>query len=176
MATADLVISATSAPHAIITKERLLGIERDYNSLMMVDIANPRDISEDVCEIGVKLFNIDDLREIADENTNLRIKEFAQAESIIDEEFILLKETFKIMEVEQILASLRASMEEIRQRETKKALVKLADVDDSAKILNNLTNSIVNKIFFDISKNVKDAAKDENKEVIAAAEYLFNTK
>ena len=177
LATADLVISATSAPHAIITKERLLGIERDHSSLMMVDIANPRDISEDVCEIGVKLFNIDDLREIADENTNLRIKEFGQAESIIDEEFILLKETFKIMEVEQILASLRASMEEIRQRETKKALVKLADVDGSAKILNNLTNSIVNKIFFDISKNVKDAAKDENKEVIAAAEYfLFNTK
>ena len=176
LATADLVISATSAPHAIITKERLLGIERDHSSLMMVDIANPRDISEDVCEIGVKLFNIDDLREIADENTNLRIKEFAQAESIIDEEFILLKETFKIMEVEQILASLRASMEEIRQRETKKALVKLADVDNKTKILNNLTNSIVNKIFFDISKNVKDAAKDENKEVIAAAEYLFNTK
>ena len=176
LATADLVISATSAPHAIITKERLLGIERDHSSLMMVDIANPRDISEDVCEIGVKLFNIDDLREIADENTNLRIKEFGQAESLIDEEFILLKETFKIMEVEQILASLRASMEEIRQRETKKALVKLADVDGSAKILNNLTNSIVNKIFFDISKNVKDAAKDENKEVIAAAEYLFNTK
>ena len=176
LATADLVISATSAPHAIITKERLLGIERDHSSLMMVDIANPRDISEDVCEIGVKLFNIDDLREIADENTNLRIKEFGQAESIIDVEFILLKETFKIMEVEQILASLRASMEEIRQRETKKALVKLADVDGSAKILNNLTNSIVNKIFFDISKNVKDAAKDENKEVIAAAEYLFNTK
>ena len=176
LATADLVISATSAPHAIITKERLLGIERDHSSLMMVDIANPRDISEDVCEIGVKLFNIDDLREIADENTNLRIKEFGEAETIIDEEFNLLKEAFKIMEVEQILASLRASMEEIRQRETKKALVKLADVDGSAKILNNLTNSIVNKIFFDISKNVKDAAKDENKEVIAAAEYLFNTK
>ena len=176
LATADLVISATSAPHAIITKKRLLGIERDYDDFMMVDIANPRDISEDVSELGVKLFNIDDLREIADENTNLRIKEFGQAENIIDEEFILLKESFKIMEVEETLASLRSSMEEIRQRETKKALVKLADVDGSAKILNNLTNSIVNKIFFDISKNVKDAAKDENKEVIAAAEYLFNSK
>ena len=175
LASADLVISATSAPHAIITKERLLGIERDYDSLMMVDIANPRDISEDVSDLGVKLFNIDDLREIADENTSLRIKEFGQAETIIDEEFILLKESFKIMEVEETLASLRSSMEEIRQRETKKALVKLADVDGSAKILDNLTNSIVNKIFFDISKNVKDAAKDENKEVIAAAEYLFNS-
>ena len=176
LATADLVISATSAPHAIITKERLLGIDRSYDDLMIVDIANPRDISEDVSDLGVKLFNIDDLREIADENTALRIKEFSQAENIIDEEFILLKESFKIMEVEETLASLRSSMEEIRQRETKKALVKLADVDGSAKILDNLTNSIVNKIFFDISKNVKDAAKDENKEVIAAAEYLFNSK
>jgi len=155
LATADLVISATSAPHAIITKKRLKGIEMDYENIMMVDIANPRDISEDVSELGVKLFNIDDLREIADINTQLRIKEFGEAENIIADEFILLKESFKIMEVDEMLGNLRASMEEIRQRETKKALVKLADVDGSAKILNNLTNSIVNKIFFDISKMLR---------------------
>ncbi|WP_407416127.1 glutamyl-tRNA reductase [Methanobrevibacter sp.] len=175
LATADLVISATSAPHAIITKERMLDIKRDYESLMMVDIANPRDISDDVSELGIKSFNIDDLREIADENTNLRIKEFGEAETIIDEEFILLKETFKIMEVEDTLASLRSSMEEIRQRETKIASAKLSDVDGSAKIIDNLTNSIVNKIFFDISKKVKKAAKEDNKDVIEAAEYLFNS-
>ena len=176
LATADLVISATSAPHAIITKKRLMDIDMDYENVMMVDIANPRDISEDVSDLGVKLFNIDDLREIADANTQLRIKEFGEAENIIEDEFILLKESFKIMEVDDLLGNLRASMEEIRQRETQKALVKMADVDGSAKILNNLTNSIVNKIFFDISKNVKDAAKDDDKEVIAAAEYLFNSK
>ena len=175
LATADLVISATSAPHHIITKERLLGIDMDYESLMMVDIANPRDISDDVCELGVKSFNIDDLREIADENTRLRKKEFAEAENIINEEFILLKESFKIMEVDEILGNLRASMEEIRQRETQKASVKLADVDGSVKILDNLTNSIVNKIFYDISKNVKKAAKEENEDIIAACEYLFNS-
>ena len=174
LATADLVISATSAPHAIITKERLLGIDMDYESLMMVDIANPRDISDDVSELGVKSFNIDDLREIADENTRLRIKEFGEAENIIDEEFNLLKESFKIMEVEEILGNLRASMEEIRQRESKKAMGKLSDIDGSAKIIDNLTNSIVNKIFFDISKKVKTAAKEENAEVIKAAEYIFD--
>ena len=173
LAEADLVISATSAPHSIIDKERLLGIDRTYDELMMVDIANPRDISEDVIDLGVKLFNIDDLREIADINTQLRIKEFGEAENIIDEEFILLKESFKIMEVDDILGSLRASMEEIRQRETQKASVKLADVDGSAKILDNLTNSIVNKIFFDISKKVKNAAKEENAEILEAAEYIF---
>ena len=174
LASADLVISATSAPHAIITKERLLGIEMDYENVMMVDIANPRDISDDVSELGVKSFNIDDLREIADENTRLRIKEFGEAENIINEEFILLKESFKIMGVDELLGNLRASMEEIRLRETQKATVKLANVDGSAKILDNLTNSIVNKIFFDISKNLKKAAKDGDKDIIDAAEYIFD--
>ena len=174
LATADLVISATSAPHAIITKERLLGIEMDYENIMMVDIANPRDISDDVSELGVKSFNIDDLREIADENTRLRKKEFGEAENIINDEFILLKESFKIMGVDELLGNLRASMEEIRQRETQKANVKLANVDGSVKILDNLTNSIVNKIFFDISKNLKKAAKDGNKDIIEAAEYIFD--
>ena len=176
LAEADLVISATSAPHTIIDKKRLLGIDMAHEDLMMVDIANPRDISEDVMEIGVKLFNIDDLREIADENTQLRINEFGEAENIINEEYLLLKESFKIMEVDSILANLRMSMEEIRQRETQKASVKLADVDGSVKILDNLTNSIVNKIFFDISKKVKTAAKEENKDIVAACEYIFNSE
>ena len=175
LAEADLVISATSAPHTIIDKERLLGIDMNHEDLMMVDIANPRDISEDVSDIGVKLFNIDDLREIADINTQLRINEFSEAENIINEEYILLKESFKIMEVDSILANLRVSMEEIRQRETQKASVKLADVDGSVKILDNLTNSIVNKIFFDISKKVKDAAKQEDKDILAAVEYIFDS-
>ena len=176
LANADLVISATSAPHSIIDKKRLQGIDMDCEGLVMVDIANPRDIDGDVSELGVKLFNIDDLREIADANTQLRIKEFGEAENIIDEEFILLKESFKIMEVEEILANLRTSMEDIRQRETQKASVKLADVDGSVKILDKLTNSIVNKIFFDISKNVKEAAKNGDADIIDAAEYIFNNK
>ena len=174
LATADLVISATSAPHPIITKDRLSDIQRDYDNLMMVDIANPRDILEDVSEMGVKLFNIDDLREIADYNTKLREKEFDEAEIIINEEYILLKNSFKIMDVEDLLSSLRTSMEEIRQRETKKAYSMLSDVDGSSKILNNLTNSIVNKIFFDISKNIKQAANDEKHDILKSAEYIFD--
>ena len=176
LSTADVVISATSAPHPIITKDRLQNIDMDYNNLLMVDIANPRDITDDVKELGVKSFNIDDLREIADENTQLRIKEFGEAENIINGEFILLQNSFKIMEVNDILGHLRASMEEIRQRETQIASSKLSDVDGSTKIIYNLTNSIVNKIFHDISKNLKNAAKDENQDIINAAQYIFNCK
>ncbi len=77
--TADLIISATGAPHYILNKERLEKTDGDFKDLLMIDIANPRDICEDVCELGVKLFNIDDLREIADENTKLRKKRICRS-------------------------------------------------------------------------------------------------
>ncbi len=174
--TADLIISATGAPHYILNKERLEKTDGDYKDLLMIDIANPRDICEDVCELGVKLFNIDDLREIADENTKLRKKEFAEAENIIDDEFILLKESFKLIGVEDIIANLRVSMEEIRERETKKAITKLTNVDEDGEIIDNLTNSIVNKIFFDISKKIKHAAHEDDEELIRAIEFMFDEK
>ena len=170
---ADVVISATAAPHPIITKERLENIDADYNNLFMVDIANPRDISVDVKELGVKLCNIDDLREIDQLNKEHRKEEDIKKEKIIDYEFNLLKESFKIMEIEGIMANLRYSMEDIRQRETQKATLKLADVDGSVKILDKLTNSIVNKIFYDINSKLKAAAKNEDEEIIRAAEYIF---
>ena len=174
--TADLIISATGAPHYILNKQRLEKANGDYSNLLMIDIANPRDISQDVCELGVKLFNIDDLREIADENTKLRKKEFAQAENIIDDEFILLKESFKIINVEDIIANLRVSMEDIRQRETKKAITKLSNVGEDSEIIDSLTNSIVNKIFFDISKKIKRAAHENDEELIKAIEFMFEEK
>ena len=77
------------------------------------------------------------------------------------------------MEIEGIMANLRYSMEDIRQRETQKAILKLADVDGSVKILDKLTNSIVNKIFYDINSKLKAAAKNEDEEIIRAAEYIF---
>ena len=174
--TADLIISATGAPHYILNKQRLEKANGNYKDLLMIDIANPRDISQDVCELGVKLFNIDDLREIADENTKLRKKEFAQAENIIDDEFILLKESFKIINVEDIIANLRVSMEDIRQRETKKAITKLSNVGEDSEIIDSLTNSIVNKIFFDISKKIKRAAHENDEELIKAIEFMFEEK
>lgn len=173
MKTADVIISATGAPHPIITKERLLGIGEDFEDLFMVDIANPRDISSDVKELGVNLCNIDDLRELAEFNKTQRKSESIEAEKIIQEEFDLLKESFKIMEIDEILGRLRSSMEDIRQRETQKAMLKLSDVDGSVKILDNLTKSIVNKIFYDINKNLKQAAKDDEEKVIEMAEYIF---
>lgn len=179
----DVIISATGSPHTLITKERFINAienlknennDYEYNKKsIIIDIANPRDVSEDVKEIGIILYNIDDLRGIAEKTTLERKKEVVEAENIIDYEMDLLKSSFKLMEIDNILANLRSSMEEIRQRESQKTIVKMADVDGAVKIIDNLTNSIVNKIFYDISQNIKSAACDEDEDLIRAAEIFF---
>ena len=79
---ADVVISATGAPHPILTYEKLKDVVPNFNisKMVMVDIANPRDIEEDVSKLGVKLFNIDDLRGIANRSRKMRETEACDAE------------------------------------------------------------------------------------------------
>ena len=173
---ADLVISSTGAPHAIINKARLLKVfdEKIPKKMVFIDIANPRDIEEDVKEIGIDLFNIDDLRGIAEKNKKLREKEVIEAEKIIKSEFDLLKESFNLIEINSLLGSLRESMEEIRQRESQKGIVKLTTIDaKDIKVIDKMTQSIVNKIFYDISENIKKSAKDNEEDAIKICEAIL---
>ena len=173
---ADLVISSTGAPHAIINKTRLLNVfdEKIPKKMVFIDIANPRDIEEDVKEIGIDLFNIDDLRGIAEKNKKLREKEVIEAEKIIKSEFDLLKESFNLIEINSLLGSLRESMEEIRQRESQKGIVKLNSVDaKDIKTIDKMTQSIVNKIFYDISENIRKTAKNNEEDYIRICEMIL---
>ena len=95
--------------------------------------------------------------------------------NIIDEEFNLLKESFNLIEVNDMLGNLRTSMEEIRQREMQKGIIKMEDIDSkSIKTIDSMTKSIVNKIFHDLSNNIKKVAIEENEEIIKVLETIFN--
>ena len=173
---ADLVISSTGSPHPIVNKERLLKVfgEEVTKKMIFIDIANPRDIEDDVKELGIDLFNIDDLRGIAEKNKKLRENEVIEAENIIESEFDLLKESFNLIEINSLLGSLRESMEEIRQRESQKGIVKLTTIDaKDIKTIDKMTQSIVNKIFYDISESVKKSAKNNEEDVIKMCEAIL---
>ncbi|HHW05421.1 MAG TPA: glutamyl-tRNA reductase [Methanothermobacter sp.] len=173
---ADVVISATAAPHYILTRERVekaIPIER-RDSVTMIDIANPRDIEEKVRELGIRLFNIDDLRGIAEKNRRKRENEARKAEQIIEKELELLVNSLKYKKVEPLISQIRKSMEEIRIRETEKAMQMLGELEDKEKIIDDLTRSIVNKIFHDIISKLRKAAEEDDEELIKACEKLFN--
>nr|WP_255590790.1 glutamyl-tRNA reductase [Methanobacterium spitsbergense] len=178
MRDADVVISATGAPHPILTYQKVKEVVPSHiiSKMVMVDIANPRDIEEDVSKLGVKLFNIDDLRDIAKRSREMRETEASDAEDIVKNEMKLLKRSLKHLEVEPIISNIRITAENIRLNETQKAFKMLGDMNGNEKIVDDLTKVVVERIFYDVIKNLKEAAENDEKNVIEAAETIFSKK
>lgn len=178
MSDADVIISATGAPHPILTYQKVKDAvsPEKLEKLVIVDIANPRDVEESVKKLGVKLFNIDDLRGIADKNRKMRESEVNDAEKIIEEEMILLKKSLKRLEVESLISSIIRNAEKIRSHETEKAFRMLGDMDGKEKIVEDLTHVVVDKIFSDIIRNIKNAAENDDKELIENVKNIFKTR
>ncbi len=178
MSDADVVISATGAPHNILTQEKVSEAvpPEHLQTMVMIDIANPRDIEEEVAQLGVKLYNIDDLRGIADKNKKIRETEAKEAEKIIANELELLEKSLRHLEVEPVIAQIRAQAETIRTRETQKAFRKLGDMNGKEKVVDDLTKVVVDRVFLDVIHNLKEAAENNNKDVLNTAKYIFKNK
>ncbi len=170
----DILISATGAPHPLIDKKRLSFLPEEHlQNMIMLDLANPRDIQEDVKELKVQLYNLDDLRYIRDKNVEKRVKEAEKAETIIADETILLKDALKQMEITPILSSLNVEAEKVRKNELEKTLNMIDLSEKDVKKLEMLTHSIVDKMLFNIIKNLKEAVVNDDVETIAAAKKIL---
>jgi glutamyl-tRNA reductase len=84
----DIVISATAAPHPIITKGKLVPLmkQRKHRPLFLIDIAVPRDVERDCGDLeNVFLYDIDDLQQIAQQNLTAREREITACRALIAE-------------------------------------------------------------------------------------------
>ena len=170
----DILISATGAPHPLIDKQRLSFLPEEHlENMIMLDLANPRDIKEDVKELKVQLYDLDDLRYIRDKNVEKRVKEAEKAEEIIKEETVLLKDALKQMEITPILSSLNVEAEKVRKNELEKTLNMLDLSEKDAKKLDMLTHSIVDKMLFNVIRNLKEAVVNDDDETIIAAKKIL---
>lgn len=83
----DILISSTSAPHFLLTKETLDPIMRRRRDrpLFVIDLAVPRDVDPAINAMdGVYLYDIDSLKAIARESLAVREQEVGQCESLIE--------------------------------------------------------------------------------------------
>jgi glutamyl-tRNA reductase len=86
---ADIVVSSTSSPHAIVGREELEVVmpARAGRPLLLIDIAVPRDIDPACGELeGVSLYDIDDLQASVAHNLSTREEELPRALEIVEEE------------------------------------------------------------------------------------------
>ena len=174
----DVVITSTGATHYIIKKDEIKKVvdKRPKRELVLIDIAVPRDIEPEVALLeGVRLCNIDDLKEVVDTNRKLRAKEAAQAKKIIDEETESLVDRFHYLSFQPVIALLASRMEKMRQRELKRAMAKLPDLtQDEYRIIENMSHTIIRKMLREPMVTINNAAGSGNEEYyVKAMRRLF---
>ena len=176
---ADVVISATSAPHYILLKDDIeKAMAERSEKLLIIDIANPRDVDLAAAEVpNVELHNIDSLKNISSENMKQRMADAAAVEAIIAEELDLLKAKYKRKEAEDLLARLYSLAETIKDQEVKKAMNKLSARhtlgEIEQQVLRDMSHSIVNKLLSEPTKALKSAAERGDVEVLKSLHELF---
>lgn len=89
LASADLVFTATSAPHAIVTAQavRHAMAARADRKLVLIDVAVPRDVEAEVSAVpGVVLHTIDDIQGVVDRSLAMRAHEVPHVERVVADE------------------------------------------------------------------------------------------
>jgi len=106
---ADIVVSATSSPHPILTAGEIAQVmdARAHRPLLMIDLAVPRDVDPECGALpGVSLHDIDDLQAVVARNRSVRQAEARRAESVVEEEMQRFAAWLGSLEVVPTLAAL----------------------------------------------------------------------
>jgi len=169
LARTDIVISGTGAPGIVIQEAdvesaRAARRGRHARPLFLIDIAVPRDIDPAVRKLsGVFLYDLDDLKAVAEANLRERLKEAASAEALVDREVREFLDWQKAREAVPLLSELRRRAEEIRRTELDKARKRLGPLTpDQEEALEAATSAIVNKLLHPPTVHLKEAVRESN--------------
>lgn len=175
----DIVITSTAAGGLLLTRTMLEEVirQRKNRPMFLIDIAVPRNIDPHVNGIdNIYLYDIDDLNGVIETNLRERRKAAKKAEDIIEQEIVRFYSWLRSLEATPMIVALRQQVEDIRRRETEKALDGLQHLDaDDRRVIEALTRSIVNKVLHSPLKMLKRASDDITGEVyLEAVRRLFD--
>ena len=161
-ATADIVLSSTAAPHAVVTWERVAAAieRRGRRPLCILDLAVPRDVEPAVGRLeNVFLYDIDDLQTVAAQATTERRKEIPAAEHIVTEEVDRFWAWYGGLAVVPVLKEFRGRLDQVRAQELERALKRLAHLapEDRAQI-EQFSHALLNKFLHQPTIALKQAA------------------
>ncbi len=147
LASTDVVVSATRAPHFIVTQQmvRAAVAGRPERRLVLVDIAVPRDIEPSVDSVPyVSLYPIDAVRTLVDRSLDHRLGEVPRVEVIVEDECARFMAWTRGLGASSVVRELAARFEEVRAEEVRRHL-KHFSLDDEAA-LDRLTRALVSRL------------------------------
>lgn len=155
----DIIISSTTSPHFILTKDQMKDIcaQRHYRPLFIIDIAVPRDIDPQVRKIkNTTLYNIDDLEEIVDATMQDRVCEVEKVKKIIEEEIASFDKFMKVQKVAPLIRTV-----EEKYSHTLDELIKTAPAEKQEEY-KLFGKKLIGRLLHGTIINIKEFASDEN--------------
>lgn len=178
---ADLVIGCTDAPEVLVdaaTVEKVLR-ERKQRAMFFIDIGDRRNFDARINDLdNVYLYNIDDLKSVAEDNLQERSAEAEKAEAIVADEVGGFVRWIDSLEQVPTIMALRQRFDEIRRRELEKSLVgSLKGLSEQQRAaLEDMTTAMINKLLHGPISQLKGNSNEEDEDAafyVAALKKLF---
>jgi glutamyl-tRNA reductase len=174
----DLVITATSCPMPFIDKKMVEQAltSRPDQPLVILDLAVPRDVEEEVGQIKqVSLFNVDDLHATIKCNMIKKQKAAAFAEELIQEQLQEYTHWRRSLKAKHVIRDFRTQMQGFANSELQRAKQQLNNGQCQYSVLNEFSERLLNKLMHLPTLGLKQAASDNRQELLELAEYLFTS-
>ena len=157
-------ISNTGSPEAIIRARDIKDVlkRRKYRPMFFIDIAVPRDIDPDVNNVdNVYLYDIDDLKEVVEENLAHRRVEAEKAQGIVDEEVNAFAFWLESLELQPTIVDLLSHFETHAQEELQRTLKRLGPVNpETREALEAMLHGLVRKLSHEPITFLKEAKSE----------------
>jgi glutamyl-tRNA reductase len=163
IAISHLVVSSTGAPHAVIRANDLKGIQ---NGALMIDLAVPRDIADDVYQSKtLTIWTVDSLKEVSDENYQKRHELIAHVEALIFDEVNDFVKWVEATKVDDLLGAWNQTISDIKDG-TMAILSRKLHMQDSSDLatIDKLVESSLKKMIKNPLETLKQMENNEKRE------------
>ncbi len=179
MADADVIISSTSCPHTILSRDEaaVMVQHRKGRPLVIVDIAMPRDIDASVREVqGIFLYDLDDLENVVDHNAGEREIAAAQAQKILQSEAQGFRRRLMAERVVPTIVALRHRLDELCRQELDSFRQENGPFSkDQDEMLDAVMFRMTQRIAGSLARELKELPeKVEQEQMASALQRLFH--
>jgi glutamyl-tRNA reductase len=179
MADADIIISSTSCPHTILSRQEaeIMIQDRTDRPLVIVDIAMPRDIDAGVRDVeGIFLYDLDDLENVVDHNAGEREAAAAAAQKILQPEAQGFRRKRMAERVVPTIVALRLRLDEICRQELDSFRRDNGPFSqDQDEMLTAVMSRMTQKIAGSLARELKELPeKVEQEQMTTALQRLFH--
>lgn len=157
----DLVVSATASPNYTLTKENFEEIKLDAASVVLIDLAVPRDIDPEIGKLqNVSLYDIDSFR-IDAASPKLQAS-MQKAGEILDDQMKEFYDWFNGRDIFPRIEEIKAdAVEDLNLRITKilkKTPMEQKDRESLLKAIDTAAGKVVNKMIFGLRDSLEQEA------------------